>query len=564
MTLALAKKPSHDKAHKHKSEVVRNSSITSQSTNPPLSLTTIQPKPVCPCGGGCPKCKDNHHLLQPKLKVNEPGGIYEQEADRIADQIMRTPDDEVTGISHVSTNMERKCTSCASGEELCPECEQEEEGLIQKNVGNADPSTEFTLSEAEVPGTDLRSVQNDNEVNDTNVSDEFLHNLGPGQPLDSATRFFFEPRFGYDFSNVRVHSGSEAVESAEAVNAVAYTVGQDIVFSSGHYSPEWHDGRRLLAHELAHTIQQSVRSTHSAGAETTLTHHEREAGATATTFITAGKVHVQPHAAAPDLQMQQEQQENAETISWGVEVRERYIQLADEKIAEIQEAVANGRIWFHEDEDILLGSELLEGTVEGATVERRLDVLARFICALREVISWMQSGSVPLRNWPRPPLPPGLDLASLVNMSIWGDDPFALMIDWGWLIPPGGMPGFIFNSPFSTPILQPAELPWWTCGPEAPRQRTARVQPSPTSIRVTAFWVHIRDPVRHPSIADGIEQGAPSSSLYLGRPNAAGVTVEGRGESFPLLREGNRFFYMLGERRIYLPNLPQQFPDLIQ
>lgn len=76
-----------------------------------------------------------------------------------------------------------------------------------------------------------------------------------GQPLDPATRGFMEPRFGHDFSSVRVHTGHRAAESARAVNALAYTVGRDVVFGAGQYSPQTPAGSRLLAHELAHTIQ---------------------------------------------------------------------------------------------------------------------------------------------------------------------------------------------------------------------------------------------------------------------------------------------------------------------
>jgi len=77
----------------------------------------------------------------------------------------------------------------------------------------------------------------------------------PGQPLDPATRAFFEPRFGYDFSQVRMHTDTQASESAQAVSALAYTVGQDVVF--GHYAPSTNMGRQLLAHELSHVIQQT-------------------------------------------------------------------------------------------------------------------------------------------------------------------------------------------------------------------------------------------------------------------------------------------------------------------
>ncbi|HEX4696962.1 MAG TPA: DUF4157 domain-containing protein [Candidatus Udaeobacter sp.] len=78
----------------------------------------------------------------------------------------------------------------------------------------------------------------------------------PGQPLDSTTRAFIEPRFGYDFSKVRVHTDTKAAESARAVNALAYTVGRDVVFETGRYSPTSEPGQRLLAHELAHVVQQ--------------------------------------------------------------------------------------------------------------------------------------------------------------------------------------------------------------------------------------------------------------------------------------------------------------------
>lgn len=78
----------------------------------------------------------------------------------------------------------------------------------------------------------------------------------PGQPLDTSTRGFFEPRFGHDFSHVRVHATSRDAESARAINALAYTAGRDIVFEAGQYNPGSAPGRQLLAHELAHVVQQ--------------------------------------------------------------------------------------------------------------------------------------------------------------------------------------------------------------------------------------------------------------------------------------------------------------------
>ncbi len=78
----------------------------------------------------------------------------------------------------------------------------------------------------------------------------------PGKPLDPATRAFMEPRFGHDFGRVRVHTDEKAAESARAVNALAYAVGNHVAFAPGRYAPATVPGRRLLAHELAHVVQQ--------------------------------------------------------------------------------------------------------------------------------------------------------------------------------------------------------------------------------------------------------------------------------------------------------------------
>jgi hypothetical protein len=87
----------------------------------------------------------------------------------------------------------------------------------------------------------------------------------PGQPLDAGTRADFEPRFGHDFSQVRIHTDSRAAESARAVNALAYTVGNDVAFDRGRYAPSSAQGRRLLAHELSHVVQQREGDSHGHG-----------------------------------------------------------------------------------------------------------------------------------------------------------------------------------------------------------------------------------------------------------------------------------------------------------
>jgi len=83
----------------------------------------------------------------------------------------------------------------------------------------------------------------------------------PGTPLDSGTRTVMEPRFGHDFSRVRIHTDDRAAESARAVNALAYTVGSDIVFGQQQFAPTSPTGQRLLAHELTHVVQQGTADT---------------------------------------------------------------------------------------------------------------------------------------------------------------------------------------------------------------------------------------------------------------------------------------------------------------
>ncbi|TBW13005.1 DUF4157 domain-containing protein [Azotobacter chroococcum subsp. isscasi] len=105
-----------------------------------------------------------------------------------------------------------------------------------------------------LPRIQRLSGQRDVQMKAPPVVDEALRS--PGQPLDPSTRAFFEGRFGYDFSHVRIHTGVQAAESARAIGSLAYTMGREIVVAEGRYRPESTNGRYLLAHELAHVIQQ--------------------------------------------------------------------------------------------------------------------------------------------------------------------------------------------------------------------------------------------------------------------------------------------------------------------
>jgi hypothetical protein len=95
---------------------------------------------------------------------------------------------------------------------------------------------------------------------DVGVEREVIPTDSPGHPLDQRTRNVMEPRFGIDFSDVRVHTDSRAAQSADALAANAYTTGRDIYFAAGKYAPQSLEGKHLLAHELTHTVQQSQSS----------------------------------------------------------------------------------------------------------------------------------------------------------------------------------------------------------------------------------------------------------------------------------------------------------------
>jgi hypothetical protein len=129
------------------------------------------------------------------------------------------------------------------------------------------------------------------------IVDEELRSAG--RPLEPDVREFFEPRLGQDLSDVRVHDGARAAQSASAVNALAYTVGRDVVFGDRGYRPATQAGRRLLAHELAHVAQQRSDGHGAAGALPVAPGagpHERAADAAASAMFTDRPVLPQPHA----------------------------------------------------------------------------------------------------------------------------------------------------------------------------------------------------------------------------------------------------------------------------
>ena len=166
--------------------------------------------------------------IQQKLNVSTPNDPFEREADVVAERVMRMPEPQI----------QRQCAAGAAGGPPGPRCE-DASTLRRKAPGSA--------------GGPVRSRPG-----------KPLPGSGGGRPLDSASRAFFEPRFGQDFSQVQVHADAAAADAASAVQARAYTLGRDIVFGAGEYAPSTAQGQRLLAHELTHVLQQDGGAPHDA------------------------------------------------------------------------------------------------------------------------------------------------------------------------------------------------------------------------------------------------------------------------------------------------------------
>lgn len=166
----------------------------------------------CVCGnhtmasGECAECTKKKMGLQRKLIIGTSDDPLEQEADRVAEQMMAMS--AHTAVTGAPPRIQRFI------------------GRTTTDAGTAPASVDHVLASS-------------------------------GSPLDSALRQDMEQRFGYDFSQVRIHIGAAAEQSARDVNAHAYTVGHNVVFGVGRFVPGTHEGRRLIAHELTHMVQQS-------------------------------------------------------------------------------------------------------------------------------------------------------------------------------------------------------------------------------------------------------------------------------------------------------------------
>jgi hypothetical protein len=159
--------------------------------------------------------------IQPKLKIGQSSSILEQEAEEIAEKIVDT---STVNLAH-------------------PEDDA---------ANNNFHITKWQNHKISTKGLDYGGYEASENA------ERMISNLGGGFPLDPETRTFMESRFGFGFGHVKIHSDLEAEASARAVNAFAYTFKNNIVFDYGRYLPKTHEGKKLLAHELTHVVQQGT------------------------------------------------------------------------------------------------------------------------------------------------------------------------------------------------------------------------------------------------------------------------------------------------------------------
>ncbi|WP_299747575.1 DUF4157 domain-containing protein [uncultured Tateyamaria sp.] len=229
---------------------------------------------ACDCGGGgaCAACAADEQLgVQPKLTLGAPGDVYEQEADRVADRVVSGTG--LTGAPIAATPLVQRMEvepeedeALQMKAETLQRMDEEEDEAVQMKPESIQRMAEEDEEEAVQMKPDRLQRMEDEEEDSVQmkpaVSGPAAHTGAAaaavatgGQPLSSADRAYFEPRLGYDFSRVRLHTDASAQRAARSINARAYTLQNHIAFAPGEYGTST-EGRRLMAHELVHTLQQ--------------------------------------------------------------------------------------------------------------------------------------------------------------------------------------------------------------------------------------------------------------------------------------------------------------------
>jgi GH24 family phage-related lysozyme (muramidase) len=179
--------------------------------------------------------------IQPKLIGDNFENILELEADKIARDVLE------------------------SEEEICPVCMEDEKTISKSDIGSGEEGSfvqrKDTGDEKKKKEEEKVFAMQENTFPTVEAPSQFESKIGKlrgkGKEMPESLRSYFEPRFGYDFSDVRIHNDNEAIRLASSINAYAFTLGRDIMFGRGAYVPETFEGKNLLAHELTHVVQQN-------------------------------------------------------------------------------------------------------------------------------------------------------------------------------------------------------------------------------------------------------------------------------------------------------------------
>ncbi|BAY60022.1 hypothetical protein NIES22_00790 [Calothrix brevissima NIES-22] len=204
---------------------------------------------------------------QAKLTVSQPNDMYEQEADRVAQQVMQNmsqpanqqsiqreamPQEDEEQVQ--AKSLANSITPLVQREEMP---EEDEEQVQAKSLTNSI----ISLQREDTPEEDEGQVQAKSSGNgietSSNLESSIQQARGSGQNLGDDVRQPMEQAFGYDFSSVKIHNDSNSDQMNKSIQARAFTTGQDIFFRQGEYKPGSQSGQELLAHELTHVVQQN-------------------------------------------------------------------------------------------------------------------------------------------------------------------------------------------------------------------------------------------------------------------------------------------------------------------
>lgn len=195
---------------------------------------------ACACGGGCPRCQ-TQSTLQAKLYLSQPNDPYEQEADRVADSVVRMAEPAIQSGGSQSYSPLTVAT-------------------IQRETRSPFAETEGAIIQVDEPELiQAKAPLGQTPILAPALAGQVQALRSGGQPLPAAVRTYMEPRFSRDFSQVKIHTHPAAGRLATALNARAFTLGNTVTFAPGQFTPTTAEGKRLIAHELAHVLQQTGR-----------------------------------------------------------------------------------------------------------------------------------------------------------------------------------------------------------------------------------------------------------------------------------------------------------------